>query len=70
MSRQLRHCPECDGCEGTIAAEVALEEHLEDCEDLCEQPCEEREELEQPCTDEDDHRICYEHDPERELENR
>jgi hypothetical protein len=40
-----------------------MEEHLETCEDLCEQPCEELEELENPCAEEDEHRICFEHDP-------
>lgn len=64
MRRANQHCPECEGCEGTIEAERALEEHRETCEDLCDtQPCEELEELQNPCTEEDKHRICFEHDP-------
>lgn len=58
------HCPECEGCEGTVEAERVLEEHKKECEDLCEQPCEELEALENPCADEEKHLICFEHDPE------
>lgn len=63
MSPRAKHCPECEGCEGTVEAERALEEHRETCEDLCEQPCEELEELEQPCTNEEKHCVCVAHDP-------
>jgi len=63
MRRPNQHCPECEGCEGTIEAERAFEEHMEHCGDLCEEPCDILADLENPCTEEDKHRICFEHDP-------